>query len=60
MSKSHLLTISDPNNATYRMETAEGFFRFLAESTSAEMPLRHRYRLLKEVYSHAVEQCLMD
>lgn len=60
MSKSHLLTISDPNNATYRMETAEGFFRFLAESTSEEMPIRHRYRLLKEVYYHAVEQCLMD
>ncbi len=45
---------------TYRMETAEEFFRHLIEATSPEMPVRHRYRLLKEVFCHAIEQCLAD
>ena len=47
-------------NTTYRMETAESFFRFLIEATASEMPVRHRYRLLREVFYHAVEQCLTD
>ena len=47
-------------NTTYRMETAESFFRFLIEATASEMPVRHRYRLLREVFYHTVEQCLTD
>ena len=47
-------------NTTYRMETAESFFRFLIEAAASEMPIIHRYRLLREVFYHAVEQCLTD
>lgn len=52
--------MTNDTSTTYRMETAESFFRFLTEATAPDMPLKHRYRLLKEVFYHAVEQSLME